>query len=161
MVGPLRPWMKKLAEWAATQHGPVKQVDYQRMAAELAGCHISRPAVRAVIHRLDWLTYREEMALDDLARAKKKFEGRYDVYSDVHFWAVNRAKEMDDYKVAATIAEPILDRLAPKRDDKGAGAATVIINLGGTPVTAIDGDYEPLPIDVVSSTSTEPNGPPA
>lgn len=141
--------MKALAEWHATQPGTPKKAQVLATAMKLSGQPLSPDTVAVLTTREDWLAYREEMALDELARAKRRLEHRLDEYLDAHLWALQTAKKNEDYKAVAAIADPVMDRAWPKRDGGSQTAQTIIVNLPGSqPVeTHLT---EPLPVEVVA-----------
>lgn len=123
--------MKALAEWHAVQPGTPKQAQVIALAQQLSGQPLRPETVKALTTRNDWLSYREEMALDELARAKRRLEHRLDEYMDAHLWALQTAKKEKDYKAVAAIADPVMDRAWPKRDVGSQTAQTIIVNLPG------------------------------
>lgn len=154
-VGPLKPWMRRLAEWHATIGTPVKPKECTQVARRFAAFHVPRAVVNAVMAREDWLAYREEMALDEQGRLKRMVEDRLQVYLDSHYEALLESKKEKNWKTVAQIAEPMMDRVWPKRDEKGNTGATVIVNLPAGSVPSRMDQTEPLPIEIVSSQSTE------
>lgn len=147
LYGPLRPWMKRLAEWESSAAGQRISVSACLDAARfLAQAPISRPAVKALRNRPDYLAYREELAADALVRARKQLEGRAQEYLDVHYWALAAAKNADDYKEAAAIAGPMLDRLWPKREDQTDRQTVITVNLpgNGSVQQVVEGEYEEI-----------------
>lgn len=148
--GALLPWMKALAEWHATQPGTPKKAQVLAIAMKLSGQALTPDTLALLLSRDDWMAYREEMALDELARARRRLEHRLDEYMDAHLWALQSAKKEGDYKAVAMIADPVMDRAWPKRDVGSQTAQTIIVNLPGT-TPAEAHVIEPLPdVEVVT-----------
>lgn len=127
--------MKRLAEWHATQEGRVKFKETQQMAWQLAGVYVTPGAIRTLLNREDWLTYREEIAVDEMLALKRRVEARYQDYADAHHEALMNLRKAEKWKDVAEIAAPIIDRIAPKREERGPGQNTFIVNLGGSTPT--------------------------
>lgn len=154
--GPLRPWMKRLAEWHATQEGKVTLEHCRDMAVTFtSGVMISQAAVRALMTRDDWMAYREEVSLDILLQARKKLQYRVTEYADAHFNALKLAEQHGDYKAVASMAEPMIDRLWAKREHQVAPSQTVIVNLGThtTPTQLLE--TELLPVEILPKEAEE------
>jgi hypothetical protein len=154
--GALLPWMKALAEWHAVQPGTPKAAQVLATANKLCGHLLTPEKLKLLLTRSDWMAYREEMALDELARARRRLEHRLDEYLDAHQWALREAKGAGDYKAVAAIADPVMDRAWPKRDVGSQTAQTIIVNLPGhTP--ADHHVVEPLPdVEVIAVETPAP-----
>lgn len=138
--------MKRLAEWHATQAGGLKLSDVWQMAIQFAGYDIPRTHVKGLLSREDWWQYREELALDEQKRVRRKIEQTLEEYVDTHYWALQAAKQAGDYGVAAKIAEGAIDRVWPKREEQTNRNQTIIIN-NTVPMQPAH-HLEPLPIEV-------------
>ena len=152
MQGPLRPWMRKLAEWHAGQDVTPTLEECHGMAQQFAGYQIPPVWTELCLLREDWLTYREEMALDEHLRVRKRLEHTFGEYVDTHAWALRTAREIGDYKEAANIASPVLDRVYPKRDQAVSGGGNVIINL---PAGSTVHQTEPIEVEVLPVEKSE------
>ena len=152
--GDLRPWMKKLAEWSGTEEKEPSFKAYCQVATQLAGVKLAAPMVRHLIWREDWREYRKTFASDLIGKARRKVEQRVGEYVDTHYEALKASRQniASDPKTAAGIAEPILDRVWPKKEELAAAQTTVIVNLAPTQKMETVLEYEILPCEVVEST---------
>ncbi len=144
--------MRRLAEWIATQDfSPTNSVIHQ-MARELSGYDLPAEWIPMVMGREDWQVYRDQVAADDQLRARRTFEHNYQAYVTTHRWALEAAAAVGDYKTAAEIAAPVLDRVAPKRDQHIGTSQTVIIKLGHTSPLV---QTEPIEVEVLPVNEVE------
>ena len=109
--------------------------------------------VPLVMEREDWTAYRDQLLTDDAFRARKTLESSFPRYVETHKWALEAAHVVGDYKTAADIATPVLDRVAPKRDQHAGHSQTVIIKVGhGSPLV----QTEPIEVEIVPIEEVEP-----
>ncbi len=144
--------MRRLAEWVATQDLTPDPKALYRAAVGFIGFALPESWIPLVLEREDWRTYRDQMALDDNLRARKALEHHYGAYVAAHRWALEAATSVGDYKTAAEIASPVLDRVAPKRDQNASVGQTVIIKLSqGSPLI----QTEPIEVEVLPVEQSE------
>ncbi len=158
LAGPLRPWMKRLAEWHATQEGRVLLEQCRDVAIQFAGVSISLAATKALVTRDDWMAYREEIALDQLLQVRKRLQHRTAQYVDAHLKALEMAEANEDYRAMAQIAEPMVDRVWAKREQHVQQNQTVILNLapGSTPAQVLATEFKPIEVEVLPQTDDPP-----
>ena len=154
--GVLRPWMKKLAEWSATQDTTPTLTETALMATTLVGVKISTAYCRKLWNREDWREHKAAIAENAVGVARKRMERRVGEYVDTHYEAMRAARGNvgEDPKTAALIAEPILDRVWPKKEEMAAVQQTVIVNLAPHQKVEQVVEYEVLPCEIVESTQT-------
>ncbi len=157
---PLEPWMKRLAEYAASQplrRGRIVAKDLRPIADKLAGVQVPSHAIKRLILRDDWLAIRDGIAADEVQRARKQLEQRAGEYLDTHYEAMQAARKniKEDPRTAAIITEPIVNRVWPVKDDKGTAPTTVVIHLGPQQQAEQVLHYEVLPVEVVETPATE------
>jgi hypothetical protein len=150
----LRPWMKRLAEWAATQEKRIILKQYTEMASQFAGIKIASHMVKVLVWRDDWREYRDSIAADVVQTARYKAEARVGEYMETHYKAMLAASSnvSTDPMTAAKITEPMLDRVWPKKEERDVQATTVIVNLGPAQKAETVLDYEVLPCEIVENT---------
>jgi hypothetical protein len=155
--GPLRPWMKRLAEWAATQPGKPTLRQYADMCSQFAGIKIATHMAKMVVHRDDWLEFRDGIVADEVGRARLQLEQRVGEYAQTHYEAMLAAKANVslDPGTAAKITEPVLDRVWPKKEERDQAPTTIIVNLAPQQAAAQVLEYEVLPCEIVESTNQE------
>ena len=151
--GPLRPWMKRLAEWFATQPGRPNQVMYTEMASQFAGVKIASHMAKLLIYRDDWMAYRDEILADEVGKARLQLQQRVGEYAETHYQAMKSAAKRvaDDPMTAAKITEPVLDRVWPKKEERDAAPTTIIVNLAPQQAPQQVLEYEVLPCEIVES----------
>lgn len=155
--GALRPWMKRLAEWAATQPGKPTFREYKEMASQFAGVKIAAHMVRPLVFRQDWMDYRDGIIADEVGLARLQLRQRAGEYMETHYLAMKAAASnvSVDPGTAAKITEPVMDRIWPKKEERDIAATTVIVNLAPHQTAKAVLDYEILPCEIVESTTTE------
>jgi len=151
--GPLRPWMKRLAEWAATQPGKPSLQQFKAMASQFAGIKIAAHMAKMVVFRDDWMAYRDEILADEVGKARLQLQQRVGEYTETHYQAMLAAGKnvAVDPMTAAKITEPVLDRVWPKKEERDAAPTTIIVNLAPTQAPQQVLEYEVLPCEIVES----------
>jgi len=154
--GTLRPWMKRLAEWAATQSGKPTAKQYRDMASQFAGIKIAAHMARLLVFRQDWMDYRDGIIADEVGLARLQLRQRAGEYMETHYQAMKAAASnvSQDPGTAAKIAEPVMDRIWPKKEERDIAATTVIVNLAPHQNVKEVVEYEVLPCEIVESTHT-------
>jgi hypothetical protein len=155
-AGQMRPWMKRLAEWAATQPGKPTIKLYAEMASQFAGIKIATHMAKLLVFQDQWREYRDGIVADEVGKARLQLQQRVGEYAETHYMAMlaSRSNVSVDPSTAARITEPILDRVWPKKEERDAAPTTVVINLGPQQRVAQVLEYESLPCEVVESSQT-------
>lgn len=149
--GPLRPWMKKLAEWAVTQNERLSAKQLGQMATQLAKVKIATHMARVLMYRDDWIAYKEEVASDVVGQARRQLEQRSVEYLETHYEAMKAARVnvATDPGTAAKITEPVMDRVWPKKEEGNPAPTTIVVNLAPHQKVEEVVDYEILPCEIV------------
>ena|SRR5690242_5936281 len=122
----LHPWMRTYAEWLVLDNPipPKKNVCLVR-AREFSRLNVIARQLRTLESREDFRAYCEELRKGPLEQARAKFLARFPEYVEAHYDALTMARAAEDHRGMAQIAEPVLDRIFPKKLE-GAGAAPQI-----------------------------------
>ena len=134
----LMPWMQRVAIWEAGQNGRVRNEAVRLVAEEMSGLRVSKPMARELRARADYQAYRDQFRGDEMAQVRAKWLHKAQDYVDAHHAALLLAKEAKDYVQMAKIAEPVLDRVAPKQEEQAEVAPVIHITLGAKPVELIE-----------------------
>ena len=71
--------------------------------------------LRELEKRPDFVKYCDELAAGPLEAARAKFASKFPTYVDAHADALENARLAGDYTAVARIAEPVLDRIIPRK----------------------------------------------
>ena len=142
----LKPWMRAYAEWLmlACEIRPKASVRRSR-AAGLARAPVGLNHLRLLEQRTDFVSYCEDLAAGPLEAARARFVSRFPEYIEAHHEALTLARGEGDYRAMAQIAEPVLDRVYPKKLE-GNAAAQVIIVLTPEQVKGVSAAYSAPPL---------------
>ena len=124
----LKPWMRAYAEWLmlACELRPKASVRRSR-AAGLARAPVGLNHLRLLEQRTDFVSYCEDLAAGPLEAARARFVSRFPEYIEAHHEALTLARGEGDYRAMAQIAEPVLDRVMPKKSEAAAAAQVTIV----------------------------------
>lgn len=135
--GALLPWELLFAEWQVRQ--PTRQSIEMQVAAatnlaHTAGIldedsHITPQMLEAVKRRPVWRKYKRDLSVGGMAQARKQLISYAPQFADTYIWGLHQAKKYGDYKAAASIALPMLDRILPKKEDTAVQAVAVNISV--------------------------------
>lgn len=143
----LMPWMCAYAEWLILEClEPPRRVDRIRTARGLARAPVGDRHLYLVEEREDFLAYCDELRKGPLEAARAKFASAFPTYVARHREALDLATDAKDYTAMARIAEPVLDRVMPKKAEAGVVATQVIIQLTDAQVRGVQPGYEAPPL---------------
>lgn len=124
----LKTWMLAYAEWLQLECTERPTQTSRRVRARaLARAPISNEALRVLETRDDFVKYMDELAKGPLEAARAKFASAFPSYVEAHAEALHGARLAGDYSAVARIAEPVLDRIIPKKMEAAAATAVTII----------------------------------
>ena len=127
----LTPWMLAYAEWLVLECVvPPKLVHRTTRARGLARAPITIHQLRLLEVREDFVAYCGELAKGPLEAARAKFASSFPTYVEAHRKALDSAVSAGDYKAIGALAEPVLDRVYPK---KAENVAATQVNITLTP----------------------------
>ena len=114
----LTPWMLAYAEWLILECiEPPKISARTTRARGLARAPVASHHLKLLEARDDFVDYCDELRKGPLERARARFQQAFPTYIEAHATALTLATEAKDYKAMASIAEPVLDRVIPKKSD--------------------------------------------
>lgn len=138
----LYPWMRAYAEWMTLEcHETPKWSQRVAKVRSFAHAPIAVNQLKLLEARPDFVTYVRELQLGPLERARERFQAAYPEYVEAHREALDLARDKGDYNAIARIAEPVLDRVMPKKAE-GGGAAQVTITLSASQLAGVSATYE-------------------
>lgn len=154
----LAPWMKQFAQWLLspthTAYPPI--VDQTRKAAELSGLPVHRKALDALKRRGDFRVYYETLEGSALSRAKERLVNDTDYYIHAHRHGLEMAIAAGDHRAVASFTNPILDRVAPKREDaKGQKPQIVIQVTADARARIVEAEETIMDAEIVSTEEAE------
>ena len=125
----LKPWMFAYAEWLVLEcdERPTRTQRLVR-AKGFARAPVYDRVLRELESRPDFVKYCDELAKGPLEAARAKFQKAFPTYIEAHAEALDSARRAGDYTAVARIAEPVLDRVIPRKAE-GAPPANVTIIL--------------------------------
>ena len=164
--GPLQPWMFAYGEWlmlGCLQPPPRSQRTAK--CRSLSRMALTDRQLRLLEAREDFTKYCDELAKGPLEEARAKFVRHFPEYIEAHAEALDSARRAGDYTAVARIAEPVLDRVVPKKAE-GVTAAQVTVMLTpqqiagvstyiAPPMLVQEATPEPLAPDDFSSPSVD------
>ncbi len=137
----LYPWMRAYAEWLTLECVEPPKISLRlNKARGFARAPATAGQLKLLEARPDFVTYVRELQLGPLERARDRFQAAFPEYIDAHKEALDQARDAKDYTAMARIAEPVLDRVMPKKVD-GAGATQVTITLSPSQLAGISASY--------------------
>lgn len=127
----LLQWQRLFAAWFA--HLPVAPSieDCVRYVRAITTFKVSASAIRELLHRNDFGQLVARFRESEQLRAKELLNADYQIYVDAHRRGLQMALDAEDYRAVPPFTAPMLDRVAPRKDDQVAKSPTIIINLGG------------------------------
>lgn len=126
----LKPWMLAYAEWLQLECTELPTRTNRRVRARaLARAPISNEALKVLEERDDFVKYMDELAKGPLEAARAKFASAFPSYVEAHAEALHGARLAGDYSAIARIAEPVLDRIIPRKVEGVVAPASVTIIL--------------------------------
>lgn len=128
--GTFRPWMRRYAAWIASQPSRPTGKEKVQFVRNLIRAPITLGTIRKLEAREDFQKYFEELDADAIKRAKADLEAAMGEYVDTHLEGMRLAVAAKDYKAIPPYTVPILDRVAPKREDGVRQANVVVLNFG-------------------------------
>lgn len=123
---PMLPWHYEFAYWLATLADPPSIEEQIAKAEELAQYTVTEKKLDALKHRKVFREYYAKLVSDVLTQARALLEKDYPNYVQAHADALREAIKLGDYKAVPAFTTPILDRVAPKKEDARAVAAVRI-----------------------------------
>ena len=96
----------------------------------LARAPVTIHQLRLLEVREDFVAYCDELAKGPLEAARAKFASAFPTYVEAHRKALDSAVSAGDYKAIGALAEPVLDRVYPK---KAENVAATQVNITLTP----------------------------
>lgn len=147
----LMPWMLAYAEWLTLECLiPPKVSSKIAKARGFARAPVAAAQLKVLEARLDFQAYQRELERGPLEAARAKFLAAFPEYVTAHKDALTLATEAKDYRAMAQIAEPVLDRVMPKKSEAPA-ATTVNIVLTPQQVQSVAA-YRAPEVSVVEET---------
>src|SRR5688572_10056396 len=121
------------------------------MASQFAGVKIAAHMTRMPVFQQAWMDLRDQIVADEVGLARLQLRQRAGEYLETHYQAMkSAAKNVDlDPGTAAKIAEPVMDRIWPKKEERDIAATTVIVNLAPQQTAQAVLEYEVLPCEIV------------
>ena len=110
--------------------------------------------LRELEERPDFVKYCDELAKGPLEQARAKFVRHFPEYIEAHAEALDTARRAGDYTAVARIAEPVLDRVVPKKAE-GVTATQVTIMLTPQQIAGVSA-YTAPPMLVQDATPEPP-----
>lgn len=142
----LYPWMRVYAEWLTLECLEMPKIATRMAKARfMARAPVSTLQLKLLEARPDFVTYVKELESGPLERARSRFQAAFPEYVDAHREALDAARDANDYTAMARIAEPVLDRVMPKRSDN-AQATQVNITLSPSQLAGVSASYEAPPM---------------
>lgn len=138
----LTPWMCAYAEWLTLGNIAPTWTQKVTKARGLSRAPVSRKQLVLLEARPDFLAYVRDLESGPLERARARFQSAFPEYVEAHKEALDKARDANDYAAVARIAEPVLDRVLPKKTD-GGGATQVSITLSASQLAGISASYTP------------------
>lgn len=138
----LYPWMRAYAEWLTLECLEPPKISLRlNKARKFATAPVAGNQLKLLEARPDFVTYVRELQLGPLERARERFQAAFPEYVEAHREALDQARDAGDYNAVARIAEPVLDRVMPKKSDGGV-AAQVTITLSPNQLAGVSASYE-------------------
>lgn len=144
----LYPWMRAYAEWLTLQCvEPPTRTGRRAKARFFASAPVSDKQLVALEARADFVSYVNELQSGPIERARARFAAAFPEYVEAHKAALDAARDANDYNAMARIAEPVLDRVMPKKAE-GGQATQVNITLSPNQLAGVSDAYAPPPMVV-------------
>jgi hypothetical protein len=124
----LYPWMRAYAEWLTLECiEPPKRSQRTMKARSFAHAPINNTVLLTLEARADFVAYTRDLENGPLERARNRFQAAFPEYVEAHKEALDLARDAKDYNAVARIAEPVLDRVLPKKAENAAAASVTIV----------------------------------
>jgi len=124
----LYPWMRAYAEWLTLSCLEPPTIALRiRKARSLACSPVANNQLKLLEARHDFVTYVRELQLGPLEQAREKFQAAFPEYVEAHKEALDLARDAKDYNAVARMAEPVLDRVMPKKSEMAAAASVTVV----------------------------------
>lgn len=122
--------MLAYAEWLVLEcdERPTRSSRLAR-ARGFARAPVYDTVLRELEKRPDFVKYCEELGKGPLEQARAKFMSKFPTYVEAHAEALDNARRAQDYGAVARIAEPVLDRIIPRKVEGNVAPAAVTIVL--------------------------------
>lgn len=151
----LLPWMQAYAEWLILEClEPPKRSLRTRTARGLARAPVSDRHLYELEARKDFNDYCNALRAGPLEQARARFANAMPAYVQAHFDALQLASTASDYKAMAQIAEPVLDRVYPKKAD-AIIATQIVVQLTPDQAHGVSPAYV-APLMAVTEATPEP-----
>jgi len=125
----LRPWMKRLAVWAAEQYKKPTRRELLKEARRLTNFPILPRHIKTIVDNPAWKAYLAQVSEDIPTRAAEEAKHRSLDAVKAHFEAIEKLASNGDYKDLSKFTNPILDRVWAKVEENN-HAPMIQINLG-------------------------------
>ncbi len=144
----LMPWMRAYAEWLTLGCLEPPKVSMRlNKARGFAHAPVSNGQIKLLEARADFAAYVLDLQSGPLERARKRFEAAFPEYVEAHAQALAQARDANDYTAVARIAEPVLDRVMPRKAEN-AQATQVNITLSPNQLAGVSAAYIAPVMDV-------------
>ena len=149
---PLLPWQCAFAEWIACQDVRPSISQQCQAASKLAQRTVSKRTLARIRRSQRFIEYYQSLQLDAVRAARSMLEERYGSAITAHFEGLEMALGQSDYRAIPHYTVPILDRVAPKRDNTVVATKVEVI-LSSKQEAALTADpvIEVLPAEIISS----------
>jgi len=114
---PLQQWHAEFAYWLSHQTDTPSIDEQLQKAEELATKSVSRESLQRLKRRPKFREYFARLHGVAKDRARAQLEEGYSDAVHTHLWAIREAKALGDFKAIASLTNPIIDRVSPKRED--------------------------------------------
>lgn len=134
--------MQAYAEWLCLECLDFPSTTSRRVnARRLAHAPVSNLQLKLLEEREDFVAYCEALRAGPLEQARAKFISAFPTYIAAHREALDLATQAGDYTAMARIAEPVLDRVVPKKAEN-MQATQVNITLSPNQLSGVAATYQ-------------------
>lgn len=128
----LLQWQRLFAAWFA--HLPVSPGinDCVRYVRATTKYRVGADAIRTLMARQDWQRMVVSFRESEPKRARELLNADHQTYVDAHREGLNLALAAGDYRAVPPFTVPMLDRVAPKREEETERRPTIVINIAGS-----------------------------
>lgn len=127
----LLQWQRLFAAWFAQLPVEPSLEDCIRYVRAITTFRVGASTIRELLRRNDFGLLVARFRESEQLRAKELLNADYQTYVDAHRQGLQMALDAQDYRAVPPFTAPMLDRIAPKKDDQIQKSPTIIINLGG------------------------------
>jgi hypothetical protein len=139
------PWHYDYADWLS-RRDRASLDDRLEKARELSGYYLEARQIVTLEGRDAFHEYLHQMRGKAAERARAKLERDAEKYVEAHKQGLDYALERKDYRAIHNYTVPVLDRIAPKKDQTPS-QTVVIVQLSAAQEAGLqDADYEVLPV---------------